>query len=369
MSHATSSQQIEQKIVHCRLIFSIAVAVAVVLDPLQPQLNPWLRLIGGEFPMDPDLLGTIFLHSAYSAFVYLVFRSNRMSLDRFASATTAGDVLFAAAIVFVTEGRSILFTPVFTFAIVESGVRWGLRRTMAVTCASLGLWFAMIVVWSPGGAFFYLMRPVYLLIVGYLVGYLGEARLKLQGEVQTLAAAEDRLRIARDLHDGCAQVLAAVNLQLESARNLAEAGRTAELVSDLEEMQRSINAEHDELRAYLRTLAGMSTPRVGVGNTDPRIRVSIDIDAPGAFVDQVLRIVREGVTNVRRHAAARSAAIHAGAEDGRIAISIDDDGRGFDDADQAPWSIASRVKELGGSLQLERGEPAGAHITISLPST
>lgn len=367
MPHATSSQ-IEQKIVRCRLIFSMAVAVAVVLDPLQPQLNPWLHLIGTSYPMDPDSLGTIFLHTAYSLCAYVVFRSGRIESERFAWATTSADVLFAAAVVFVTEGRSILFTPFFTFAIVESGARWGLRRTMGVTCASLALWLAMIVVWTPGGAFFYVMRPVYLLIVGYLVGYLGEARLKLQSEVQMLAAAEDRLRIARDLHDGCAQVLSAVNLQLESCRHLALAGRTAELAVDLEEMQRSINAEHDELRAYLRTLAGMNAPGEGSKSTDPRIRVSIDIDASGASVDQVLRIVREGVTNVRRHAAASAAAIRVEESADGIAISIDDDGRGFDSPDQAPWSIASRVKELGGTLRLVPGEPAGAHITISLPS-
>lgn len=367
MPHATSSQ-IERKIVRCRLIFSVAVAVAIVLDPLQPQLNPWLHLIDRSHPMDPDLLGTIFLHTAYSGCAYLAFRSGRIALERFASATTVADVLFAA-VVFVTEGRSILFTPFFTFAIVGSGVRWGMRRTMIVTGASLTLWFAMIVVWAPEGAFFYVMRPVYLLIVGYLVGYLGEARVQLQSEVQMLAAADDRLRIARELHDGCAQVLSAVNLQLESCRNLARAGRTDALIGDLEEMQRSINAEHDELRSYLRALAGMNAPGGVTKISDPRIRVSIDIDASGASVDQVLRIVRESVTNVRRHAAASTAVIHAEGDADGIAISIDDDGRGFESVDQAPWSIASRVKELGGTLRLDTSELTGAHITIALPSS
>ncbi len=358
----------EEKIARCRLIFSAAVALAVLLDPLQPEMNPWLTIMGSPYPLDPDFLHTILLHLLYSAAAYLVFRYRIISPARFTWITTSTDVCFAAAVAFVTEGRSSLFTPFFTFAIVESGVRWGLRRTLLVTGASLGLWFAMILAWTPGGGLFYVMRPVYLMIVGYLVGYLGEERQRLESEVRALAASEDRLRIARDLHDGCAQVLSAVNLQLESCRNLARSGRTDELMSDLRELQDSVNSEHDELRAYLRSLAGLSAPGDATDATDPRIRVHVDLDASGALVDQVLRIVREGVTNVRRHADAHAAVIHAGCDGGRVAISIDDDGRGFADEAQRPWSILSRVTELGGSLVLGEREKAGAHITISLPA-
>jgi signal transduction histidine kinase len=360
--------KMEEKIARCRLIFSAAVAVAVVLDPLQPQLNPWLTVMGSAYPLEPDFLGLILFHLVYSAAAYLVFRYALIAPAPFTWITTSTDVLFAAAIAFVTEGRSALFTPFFTFAIVQSGVRWGLRRTLLVTGASLGLWFAMIVVRTPGGALFYIMRPVYLLIVGYLVGYLGEERHRLQSEVQSLAATEERLRIARELHDGCAQVLSAVNLQLESCQNLARAGRTEELLGDLREMQQSVNSEHDELRAYLRSLAGLSAAAGSGTVTDPRIRVRVDLEESAARVDQVLRIVREAVTNVRRHADARTAVISANCDGGRVAISIDDDGRGFADDAQRPWSIVSRVSELGGSLELGGRGGTGAHITISLPA-
>src|SRR5262249_22016697 len=143
----------------------------------------------------------------------------------------------------------------FSFAIVESAVRWGLRRTLLVTAASAGLWVAMVAVYVPSGIVFYMMRPVYLLVVGYLVGYLGEQRLALERDARALEAAEQRLRIARHLHDGCAQVLAALNLQLEACQNSLRAGSTAELVADLRGIQKSVNSEHDELRAYLRSLA------------------------------------------------------------------------------------------------------------------
>src|SRR5207244_4365997 len=103
----------------------------------------------------------------------------------------------APAVAFVSEGRSRLFYPFVAFAIVESGVRWGLRRTLMVTAASAALWIAMIALWVPDGIIFYLMRPVYLMVIGYLVGYLGEERLALENDVRTLEANEQRLRIAR----------------------------------------------------------------------------------------------------------------------------------------------------------------------------
>jgi len=365
VAHVTLPQM-EEKIARCRLVFSSVVFIAVLLDPLQPSFNPWLTLMGSAYPLEPDFLGTIMLYLAYSVLVYVVLRWRLWTATQFAYVTTCADVLFATAIAFVTEGRSNLFYPFFSFAIVASGVRWGLRRTLQLTAASAALWIAMIAVWSPGGIVFYLMRPVYLMVVGYLVGYLGDQRIDLESEVRTLEASEERLRIARDLHDGCAQVLAALNLQLESCQQLVRAGRTDELLADLRDLQTSVNSEHDELRTYLRSLAGVAAGAAAGAATDPRIRVHVDVDTSGAVVDQVLRIVREAVTNVRRHAGARTAVIHAASGAGQVRISIDDDGRGFASEAVRPWSIVSRVDELGGSLETSDTDAPGAHLTILL---
>ena len=365
MRHVTHPQM-AATITRCRLIFSALLTAAVIIDPMQPAFNPWPILMG-PYPMDPDFLNTVILHLVYSTLAYLAFTYRITTPHRLTLITTCTDVLFAGAIAFVTEGRSSLFYPFFTFAIVETGLLAGFRRTMVVTAASVGLWLVLIMMWAPAGVQLYIMRPVYLGIVGYLVGYLGEERLRLEGEVRALEATEQRLRIARDLHDGYAQVLAAVNLQLESCRNLLRSGRAEDALAELGDLQTSVNSEHDELRAYLRSLAGLDAAATSTGATDPRIRVLLDLDASGALVDQVLRIVREGVTNVRRHADASTAVIRAGCERGRVEISIDDDGRGFNDDTQRPWSILSRVTELGGSLELAGRENSGAHIMISLP--
>jgi signal transduction histidine kinase len=84
-------------------------------------------------------------------------------------------------------------------------------------------------------------------------------------------------------------------------------------------------------------------------------------------VERVFHILREGITNVERHARARSAFLRVQRSGSEVQISIDDDGVGFRDVAQRPWSIASRVEEVGGTLRvLQNGQP-GAHLAITLP--
>ncbi len=366
MKHASSSQM-EEKIARCRVIFSVVVASAVIIDPLQPALNPWVTLLGGSYPMEPDFFGAILVHTTYSVAAYLVVRYRLLAFDRVTALTTAIDVVFAGALAFVSEGKSSLLYPFFTFAIVRTGFQSGYRRTMLVTAASVGLWVGLVAIRAPAGVALYVMRPVYLAVVGYLAGYLGEERLSLERELQSLEIAEQRLRIARDLHDGYAQVLGGVNLEIEGCRHLLRTGCITEAVQELDRLQASVNAEHDELRAYLRELAGQPHCEPAVAAGDPHFSVRVSIDGSGAVVEQVFRILREGVTNVRRHADARRARVEAVNDGTRVTIVLDDDGRGFGVDAAPPWSIMSRVTELGGSLEIAREETPGAHLAISIP--
>jgi signal transduction histidine kinase len=50
-----------------------------------------------------------------------------------------------------------------------------------------------------------------------------------------------------------------------------------------------------------------------------------------------------------------------------IRVTIDDDGVGFEELDQAPWTIASRVAEFGGQLKMNADNPSGAHLEIDMP--
>src|SRR5207244_10004126 len=113
---------------------------------------------------------------------------------------------------------------------------------------------SLLLVSAPRDEGAYVMRPAYLAIMGYLAGYLGQENQKQERRMRVLQAETERERIARSLHDGYAQALAGVNLRLETCRELSRRGRHAEVLGELTELQDGVNREHDELRAYIRSL-------------------------------------------------------------------------------------------------------------------
>ena len=358
----------ETKIARCRLILSVIAIVAVYIDPTQPTF-PWLGLKGGEFAIDPFTLAVMTLHLLYSVGVYYACERELVLPSGLARFTITADVLFGAAIVVCTEGISSPFGAFFVFAVISASWHGGFRRSMTVTTVSVGIYLALILLaWHGELVNFYIMRPVYLAIVGYLTAYLGEQRLTLEAEVHQLESVKERNRIARALHDGCVQTLGGVNLTLESCQQLLRAGRQEEAIAGLGQLQASINREHDELRAYVRELADVEPngPRAS-RNGHTRFVVTADFAGSAPFVDQVLQILREAVTNVKRHADARSAVITVRAADAQVYIAIDDDGVGFMDPDRIPWSMSSRVTDVGGMIRVARDARPGAHLRLALP--
>jgi signal transduction histidine kinase len=280
--------------------------------------------------------------------------------------TTWVDVAFGLAIGTMTEGVTGPSYPFFAFAVVVTGLRGGLRQTMLVTTISLALYTLLILVSTRSGADVYIMRPVYLGITGYVVGYLGQQRLDLQEEMRQLEVAEQRHRIARDLHDNYAQALAGIDLRLESVRRLLRSGETGDALDDVTALQDSVKREFDDLRQYARTLAGVEpTPALRDGDAATRVALRTDVTASVVLVEHVLGIVRESISNIRRHARAKGASIDVASDADGVHIRIDDDGVGFDGA-VTPWSITSRVKEIGGSIEIAAAVP-GAHLQITLP--
>jgi len=364
---ATDQRHMERNIARCRLILSVAAVVAIYIDPAEPLLSRWVSLVSGPFVMDFRLLLVVSLHLLYSVLVAAALWGEWVSPARVAALTMWLDVLFGAVIGTLTEGVTSPSYPFFAFAVVAAGLRAGLRQAIAVTIASVGLYVGLIVISTHGSADVYIMRPVYLAIVGYLVGYLGERRLALQEEMRQLEAAEQRHRIGRELHDGFAQALAGINLRLESWRRLLRANPAADVLTDLGDLQSSVQREYDELRTYTRWLAGVEvTPTSSGEAATTRLSLRAEFSGSVDLVDHVLQIAREGINNVRRHAQAMTAMIEIHTDPSHVQISIADDGMGFS-GEMAPWSITSRVKELGGHMQIVTDRGAGAQLLITLP--
>jgi signal transduction histidine kinase len=365
---SSTSLDMERSIARCRIVLSAVAILTVYVDPTTPMLSQSLGVTGGLFYIHPAALAVMGTHLAYGIVVALLLEHRPLATARIVTVSTCADVLFGGAVLLVTEGLSSPLLVFFSFAVLAAGLRSGLRAALLVTGASVVLYLSIVVISAPRDEAAYVMRAAYLAIMGYLAGYLGEANLRQEQRMRVMQAAVERERIARSLHDGYAQALAGVNLRLETCRELSRLGRHAEVLTELTDLQDGVNREHDGLRVYIHSLVDRdATPVADDGAMATRFSVRADFTGSATSVEHVLQVMLEGARNVRRHASASTAEIVVRAEGSGLVVTVDDDGVGFQDDAHLPWSIASRVAELGGQLTVDSNRGPGAHLRVALP--
>lgn len=218
-------------------------------------------------------------------------------------------------------------------------------------------------------------------------------RWDTQRTLRAAAAAEDRVRLARDLHDGVLQFLAGAGLHLDSLNRM---DLPSEAEARIATLRQAIADERHELRGFISTLRPTGNERAApdqpLGEELRQlaarlsrywtIEVSATVEPSGLTVPRRIaydlgRIVRESVANAVRHGGARRVRVTAAADGPRLAVRIEDDGAGFAfegvmPADQierlggAPRSLHERVRALGGRLELRSGRE-GATVVIDMP--
>lgn len=358
--HAAASNDLDLKIAQARVLLSVLALVSWYIDPSN----------GGWFFIDESSLVIFTLHLAYSLAILLLI-GRGMAPPRLFTTCAVLDIAFAAVVTVVTEGHTSPSQAFFIFAIVEVNCRTGFRAAVSVTICSALLYFLLLAVYLPGHRHDYLMRSAYLAIIGYLIGFIGEQRARFEARVHELESAAQRQTIARALHDGYVQALAGVNLRLETCRTLIKTARPDEALDQLTDLQKGVAREYDSVRAYIRSLAAIERAPGATNDASasgPVFRITADFAGDASLLEQVLHIVLEGVRNIRRHAEACRATINIDAIDDAVRIVMRDDGVGFHDSAHAPWTIASRVAESGGRIEIGGAEEAGALLTIEIPA-
>ena len=207
-----------------------------------------------------------------------------------------------------------------------------------------------------------------------------DSRAELAASRRRIVAASDeaRRRIERDLHDGTQQRLVSLGLAVraaeadvppESSDRRAELSRIAtglgDAVADLQEISRGIHPailSQGGLGPALRTLARRSAIPVELDvTTDARFPELIEVAA--------YYVASEALANAAKHAQASRVEVSLATRNGRLLLSIRDDGVGG--ADPARGSglvgLTDRVEALGGSIQVRSRPGAGTHITAELP--
>jgi two-component system sensor histidine kinase DesK len=196
---------------------------------------------------------------------------------------------------------------------------------------------------------------------------------KANEEVEHLAKVAERERIARDLHDVLGHTLSVITLKSELAGKLIDRdpARAGKEIREVEEISRQALSEvRDAIRGY-RT-KGLAAELAQAKCTLETAGLTVQCDAATtmklpAVQESVLSLaVREGVTNVLRHAQARSCRLRLDQQNGSCRLEIQDDGQGFSTMEgNGLRGMRERVEMLGGTL--ERTNRSGTMLIITLP--
>ena len=205
------------------------------------------------------------------------------------------------------------------------------------------------------------------------------------------AIVEERERIAREMHDGMAQVLGVTHLRLralEASPDVRDLGSIQEEISNLADLcleaysdvRESILGLHEasrvdralmeSLRAYIEKYSKQSGIPTRL-EADPEHEVVL----PTRYQVQVLRVVQEALTNVRKHSGASSAVVSCYDDGTSTVVTIADDGHGFDLSGLPDGregfglhSMRERMELLGGTLTLDSEPGRGTRVVATVPS-
>ncbi len=237
------------------------------------------------------------------------------------------------------------------------------------------------------------------LILGDVVARLAASRLDslyLLRRLRTAAALDERLRVARDIHDSLLQSTAGTALQLLAARRLLDRSPD-EARRRLEDVQNQLETGELEMRTFIRRLRPDSSQSqhsssAGLAERLEELRhrverqweITVKMAPPSgadtwgqAFLEGVYRIVQEGVLNAARHADPSLISVDFAVDTVEVRLRIADDGRGFpfhgtfdmqalNAMNQGPLTLKERVAELQGRMLMRTSE-AGTELSIALP--
>ncbi|KAF0107826.1 MAG: two component transcriptional regulator LuxR family [Anaerolineaceae bacterium] len=219
------------------------------------------------------------------------------------------------------------------------------------------------------------------------------AQNQVMQQQRDLAALEERERMARDLHDGLGQVMGSINVQTQAAQTLLSTGQAQAAQSNLERVVQMAQDAHVNLRNYI---LGLREPPASPGNlfitlqaslrafsesTGIQASLNLPVDAtlplfPPAVEEQVLHIIQEALTNVRKHAAARKLEVLFSFDARQAQIIISDDGAGFNVNQRMGKTtgrhfglgmMRERAEMVGGRLEVRSASGQGTRLLVSIP--
>jgi PAS domain S-box-containing protein len=210
---------------------------------------------------------------------------------------------------------------------------------------------------------------------------------QLYQQAQTTAVADERSRIARELHDSVTQALYGVTLYADATRLALEAGETAIVAENLTELRamareamldmrllifelRPPILEEEGLVIALQTRLEAVEARSGVHTA---LRVSSERRLPLALETELYRMAQEALTNVVKHAQATQVTVTLRFDAAGVCLEIEDDGLGFETAVVGRGSLGlrgihERAQNIGATLLIHSAPGQGTMLRITVPA-
>jgi signal transduction histidine kinase len=206
------------------------------------------------------------------------------------------------------------------------------------------------------------------------------------------AGAAERARFARELHDGAVQSLIAVEMQVDVLRRQAETtpavvspelgriqGLLREEVLKLRELMQQMKSIDVDDRRFLSIVVDTVERFERETGISARFVTDIEkLEMPGKVCREMLRIVQEGLVNVRKHSKARHALVRLSSNDSQWSLTLEDDGKGFpfsgrltqdelETMGKGPMIIKERVRLIAGVLTVESNPGLGTRLEVKVP--
>jgi signal transduction histidine kinase len=213
----------------------------------------------------------------------------------------------------------------------------------------------------------------------------------MTSQLQSLSVSEERTRIAREMHDGLAQVLGYMNVQVQTLDAYLQQGRLDRLQIKLGQMREAVNQAHADVREKILSLRTTLSRETGVvpaiqeyleefgiqanieTHFDNQVQGELDISSLAEV--QLVCILQEALTNVRKHAQAQSVSIvlrkQGQADEETTLLAVQDDGEGFTEVAQKSsfglQIMLERAQSVGGTLRVNSIPGVGTQVECRIP--
>ena len=259
----------------------------------------------------------------------------------------------------------------------------GAHRMLSVPLAEGGKPYGVMLMHLPWGVELEEWKMKLLESIGHHIGA-ALATAKRTDERRRIALLEERSVIARELHDSLAQSLSYLKIQVTRLKLHLDGTHARERAAEVvDELKLGINNAYRQLRELLTTFRlrmdgrGLSdtlqeTVREFSERTGSDIRLHDGLrghELDSSEQIHVLQVVREALTNVEHHAQARRADVRLALEQGRVVVTVDDDGVGIHDAEPPKhhYGLAimrDRAATLRGALSVTRRTQGGTRVEL-----